>query len=197
MADYADAAAGLVRALGARRVHVCGLSFGGGLALVVYQRHPDLVRSLVLAGAYAGWAGSLPPEVVTERIERVRSELERPPEEWVASYLPGFFSKPMPQETVEEVTAIMCDTRPAGAGPMLEAFARADLRHSLGDVRVPTLLLWGELDERAPLSIGRDLHERIPGSELVVLPAVGHMSNIEAPEGFNEEVRRFLQTVRN
>ena len=60
IADYADAVAGLLGALGVERPHVCGLSFGGGLAIAVYGRHPDAVRSLVLAGAYAGWKGSLP-----------------------------------------------------------------------------------------------------------------------------------------
>jgi len=55
LGELADAVAGLVTALGVRPVHLCGLSFGGGLALAVYQRHPELIRSLVLADAYAGW----------------------------------------------------------------------------------------------------------------------------------------------
>ena len=58
MAGYADAVADLVAALDLGPVHLCGLSFGGGLALAVYQRHPRIVRSLVLASAYAGWRGS-------------------------------------------------------------------------------------------------------------------------------------------
>jgi pimeloyl-ACP methyl ester carboxylesterase len=41
---------------------VAGLSFGGILALALYRRHPAVPRSLVLASAYAGWGGSLPPE---------------------------------------------------------------------------------------------------------------------------------------
>ncbi len=58
MSDYADELAKLVAALGVGRMHVCGLSWGGGLAIAVWQRHPELVHSLVLAGAYAGWKGS-------------------------------------------------------------------------------------------------------------------------------------------
>ena len=60
---------------------------------------------------------------------------------------------------------------------------------------MPTLLLYGELDERSPLTVATDLHGRIPGSELVVIPGVGHVSNIEAPAGFNDEVRRFLRSA--
>jgi pimeloyl-ACP methyl ester carboxylesterase len=79
MADYADAVADLITALDLRRVHLCGLSFGGALALVVYRRHPQLVRSLVLASAYAGWKGSLPTAEVEARLARALGELDVPP----------------------------------------------------------------------------------------------------------------------
>jgi pimeloyl-ACP methyl ester carboxylesterase len=88
LADYADAVADLIAALGIERAHLGGLSFGGGLAIGVYQRHPQLVRSLVLAGAYAGWKGSLPPEEVEARLRRVQAEADRPPAEWLDRYLP-------------------------------------------------------------------------------------------------------------
>lgn len=63
-------------------------------------------------------------------------------------------------------------------------------------VSVPTLVLHGDHDARSPLSVGEALHEAIPGSTLVVLKRVGHVSNIEAPERFNDEVRRFLGSAR-
>src|SRR5688572_33209166 len=85
--DYAGAVADLVHALGLDSVHLCGLSFGGGLALAVYRYHPRIVRSLVLVSAYAGWKGSLPPEEVAARLDRLRSELGRPATEWVDGYL--------------------------------------------------------------------------------------------------------------
>src|SRR5688572_11911530 len=75
---YADAVAAFVTGLALGRVHLAGLSFGGGLALAVAQRHPGLVRSLVLVGAYAGWAGSLSPEEVAARVARLRDEMGRP-----------------------------------------------------------------------------------------------------------------------
>ena len=95
LADYADAVAMLIEALGLDRPHLLGLSFGGGLAIEVCHRHPDLVRSLVLASAYAGWAGSLPAEEVAYRKARALAEIELPPAEWAkvpATYLPGFFA---------------------------------------------------------------------------------------------------------
>jgi pimeloyl-ACP methyl ester carboxylesterase len=148
--DYADCLAGVAAALGIGRPHVCGLSFGGGLALELYRRHPGLPRSLVLASAYAGWAGSLPPEVVRERLDQVMREAELPPERWVRGYLPGLFTEAAPRALLEEAEAIMLDARPAGMRAMALSFAEADLRDLLPGIRVPTLLLYGDVDRRSP-----------------------------------------------
>lgn len=190
---YADCLAGFIETLELGRPHVLGLSFGGGLALELYRRHPSVPRTLVLASAYAGWAGSLPPD----ELERALRKAMLPPEQWVRGYLPGFFAGSAPPELVEEVTAMMLDTRPAGMLPMLRGFAEADLRDVLSRVAVPTLLLYGDADQRSPLRVAEDLHARIPGSELVVVPGVGHDSNMEAPDAFNAEVRRFLRAHRS
>lgn len=195
LATYADAVAALVGALDLDRPHLCGLSFGGGLAVAVYQRHPDLVRSLVLVSAYAGWKGSLPDAEVQARLHKVRSEIHRPPQSWVEDYLPGFFAGPVPPEVLDLVRSSMLDVRPAGTLAMLTAFAEADLREVLPTIAVPTLLLYGTQDVRSPREVADALHAAIPGSELVLLPGVGHLVNLEAPEAFNTEVRRFLREV--
>jgi pimeloyl-ACP methyl ester carboxylesterase len=126
---------------------------------------------------------------------RALDEADRPPAEWAPGYVPGFFAGPVAPEVVDEVVGIMCDVRPAGIKPMVRAFADADLRDMLGDISVPTLLLWGEQDVRAPRDVADELHARIPGAELVVLTGVGHMSNVEAPDRFNAAVRRFLRAI--
>ena len=193
IADYAGAVRDLVETLGLGSVHLCGLSFGGGLALAVYRHHPRLVRSLVLVSAYAGWKGSLPPEEVADRLRRLRSELGRPPAEWIDGYLPGFFARPMPDDVLAFVRTTMLDVRAAGTEAMLSAFADADLRDVLPTVAVPTLVLHGSADVRAPRPVADALHAAIPGSRLVVLPDVGHVINLEAPEAFDREVREFLR----
>lgn len=195
LADYADCLAGFIDALELRRPHVCGLSFGGGLAIQLFGRHPKAVRSLILAGAYAGWGGSLPPEVVRERLHRALRDADRPPHEWVPDYLPGMFSDAAPQALVDELLGLMLEVRPAAMRIGLRAFADADLRDVLPRIDVPTLLLYGELDERSPLPIGRALHEAIPTSRFVELPGVGHVSNLEAPDLFNQHVRDFLRPI--
>ena len=195
--DYADGLAGLIHALDLGRPRVGGLSWGAGLALELYRRHPQIPSSLVLASAYAGWAGSLPPEVVQERLRQVMREAELPPAEWVRGYLPGLFTDGAPAELVEEALAMMLEVRPAGMRPMVRGFAEADLREVLPRIQVPTLLLYGDADRRSPLEVvARDLHASIPGSRLVLIHGVGHQCDMEAPERFNAEVRGFLRSVQ-
>jgi pimeloyl-ACP methyl ester carboxylesterase len=162
LADYADAVAALVRALGVGPVHLAGHSFGAGLAIDVYGRHRQLVRSLVLSGAYAGWRGSSPPAEVQARLNRALAELGRPPAEWVDSYLSGLFGHSVPLEAVEAARTMMLDVRPAGTLSMLTAFANADLRAVLPTIAVPTLLIYGAEDVRAPRGVAQALHAAIP-----------------------------------
>jgi pimeloyl-ACP methyl ester carboxylesterase len=194
--EYADCLAGFTQALDLGRPHVGGLSWGGGLALELYRRHPLVPRSLVLASAYAGWAGSLPPEVVQERLGRALREAELPPEQWVGGYLPGLFTEQASAEVVDEALSMMLEVRPAGMRPMVQGLAEADLREVLPHIQVPTLLLYGDGDRRSPPEVvARDLHAKIPGSRLVVMAGVGHQCNMEAPDRFNAEVRSFLRSV--
>ena len=190
--EYADAAAAFIRSLGNGPVHLAGHSFGAGLAIVVHSRHRSLVRSLVLSGAYAGWSGSLPPAEVEARRTSAIADLARPAAEWVDDYLAGFFGESVHPQTLAAVREMMLDVRPGGARSMVNAFADADLRGLLPAISVPTVLIYGAEDVRAPREIADTLHGAIPGSRLVMVPAVGHDVNLEAREQYNAAVRSFL-----
>jgi pimeloyl-ACP methyl ester carboxylesterase len=115
----------------------------------------------------------------------------------VRGYLDGLFTDAAPAELIEEALAMMLEVRPGGMRPMVQGFAEADLREVLPRVQVPTLLLYGDADRRSPPEVvARDLHAKIPGSRLVVMPEVGHQCDMEAPDRFNAEVRSFLRSVR-
>ena len=192
MAGYADCLAGFIERLGLEAPHVAGLSFGGILALTLCRRHPAIPRTLILASAYAGWRGSLPADVVEQRLQQAMRVSELSPEEFVATLLPTMFSETTPREAVEAFGASMLRFHPAGFRAMARASAE-NLRDVLPHIKVPTLLLSGDRDVRAPLTVAEDLHASIPGSTLVVLPDAGHICNIEAPEEFTRAVRTFLR----
>lgn len=124
MADYADCLAGLIEGVGLERPHVLGLSWGSTLGLELYRRRRDIPRSLVLTAAYAGWAGSLLPEEVAERLHGFMRQIEHPAREWVREYVPTLLTERAPAGMADELVAIMADSRPAGLRPMILAMAR-------------------------------------------------------------------------
>lgn len=191
---YADSLAAFIGRLGLDTPHVVGLSFGSALALELFRRHPDCVRSLVLVSGYAGWAGSLGREEAERRRRWGRSVADLPPREVATDFAATLFTEEVPTEIVRAYLELMTDFRPVGVRAIANALADADLREVLATIDVPTLLVHGDADQRAPLEVAEELHARIPGSKLVVIPGCGHMLTLEAPERVNDEVRSFLRT---
>jgi pimeloyl-ACP methyl ester carboxylesterase len=194
MAGYADAFAGFVAAVGLQSACVAGLSFGGALAIAVTHRHPAVSSRLVLASAYAGWAGSLGKEATEQRLGQALRLSELSPDEFVDTLLPTMFSEGTDRAVVEAFEGSIREVHPAGFRAMARASAE-DLSGVLPAIGVPTLVVHGDQDVRAPRPVAEHLRAGIAGSELVVLPGAGHVCNLEAPDVFNANVREFLVRV--
>ena len=69
---------------------------------------------------------------------------------------------------------------------------RADATSSLATIDVPTLIVAGEEDVLTPPRESQAMHAAISGSRLEIIPAAGHVSNIERPAAFNHVVSEFL-----
>jgi pimeloyl-ACP methyl ester carboxylesterase len=188
---YAGCLAGFLDKLGLDSAHVAGLSFGGILALALQRRHSAMSSALILASAYAGWAGSLSQHVAERRLRQALSLADGTPEAFVGALLPTMFSKTMPRETVDDFRASMRAFHPRGFRAMARASAE-DVCDVLPYVNVPTLLVYGDRDVRAPMTVAEALQSAISGSRLVVIPSAGHVCNVEAPDKFNDAVREFL-----
>ena len=194
LADYAGCLAALIEALALAPAHVVGISWGGTVVQELYRHHPELVATLVLADTYAGWKGSLPPEEVRARVTGTSRALGAPAQEFdPARALPGLFAGDPPAEFVPLLGEMAADVRPESMRTALSVMAGADQRDLLPSISVPTLLIWGELDARSPLSVARQFERAIPDTELVVIPSAGHVSNLERPELFNDAVREFCR----
>lgn len=195
MHDWADVLATFLGALSLGPAHVLGLSWGGSLVLELYRRHPEVAASLILADTYAGWKGSLSEAECAERLEMALRTSAMPPRELVSRWLPELLSEAASPELARELASIVSEFHPIGSRLMAHAMAEADLRDVLPQIEVPTLLLWGEDDQRSPLSIAESMRDEIPGSKLSLIPGAGHDSNIEQPARFSAEVRGFCRSV--
>jgi pimeloyl-ACP methyl ester carboxylesterase len=102
------------------------------------------------------------------------------------------FAEGTPAEAAEAFARSLREFHPDGFRTMARACAE-DLRPALSSIRLPTLVVAGEQDVRAPIEAAERLHDAIAGSTLVVLPGAGHVCNIDAPEAFNRTVRDFLR----
>ena len=146
---WADTLAGFLQVLNVDQTHVLGLSLGSVLALGLHDRHPACTRSLVLASAYAGWAGLL--SQVQQRIRQTLRDLERPPEDVPRDLVATLFPPDAPPVLVDEQILIITRARPQTTRAMIRDLGPVDLRPALPRLTVPTLLLYGDADVRAPL----------------------------------------------
>jgi pimeloyl-ACP methyl ester carboxylesterase len=191
--DWAQCLAKFLEVIAIERAQILGLSWGGILAQEFYRLYPDRVLSLILCDTYSGWKGSLPESSYKKRLERCLLESSLPPEEFVPRWVPEFFTEAAPPDLKEEMSAVVSDFHPLGFRLMAKSSADTDTTDLLPNIGVPTLLLWGDDDRRSPMNIAEQFRDAILNSELVVIASAGHISNMEQPEEFNAQVRRFCQ----
>ena len=126
-----------------------------------------------------------------KRLERCYLESSLPPEEFVPRWVPEFFTEAASNDLKAEMSEVVTEFHPVGFRLMAKSSADTDTTDLLPDFGVPTLLVWGDRDRRSPKSIAERFREAIPDAELVVIANAGHVSNMEQPEEFNAQVRRF------
>jgi 3-oxoadipate enol-lactonase len=188
LADLAHDAHKFIKALGYRRVHVFGSSFGGRVAQALALLHPQSVDRLVLAST---WPLPRPYEELCpdgRRIHELRRALPATAEE-LASY---FFPEPFLQQR-PELRRIFAKVRPQTArAERRAATAATTLENGVADIVAPTLVIAGELDRVVPASVTLSMAGRIRGAEAVLLPAIGHVTAMQAPEVLAQHLVRFL-----
>lgn len=172
--------------------HVLGLSFGGMVAQVLALDYPEDVRSLVLADTNS----TLSPEarrVMAERGESARrggmaAVIESTLERW---FTPVFLGS----SVVARCRQRLLDDDVRGWAGTWQAIATLDTEPRLCEIRVPTLVMTGELDVAAPVARARAMAEAIPNAVLHIVPGAPHMAPLECPDLFNPPVLEFLEKV--
>jgi pimeloyl-ACP methyl ester carboxylesterase len=79
------------------------------------------------------------------------------------------------------------------------ALAKNAIRNNLGEevnqIKVPTLLIWGNNDAITPPFVGQEFHKLIPNSELHFIDKCGHAPMMERPDEFNSILLKFLRKL--
>ena len=191
----ADAITELLDRLGVESAHLCGLSFGGHHALHTALRHPYRVRSLVLANTSAAFGGDGTDPDEWRRLRTAPLDagltLADIADEVISSIAaPGFWGVER-----NRTAAAMARIPDAGFRAACELLPCHDVRHRLGEIAAPTLVMVGELDEETPPAYAAEIAEGIPNSRLEVIPGAGHLTPAEAPDAFNQRVGEFLGSL--
>lgn len=178
---------------------VLGISRGGIIALDFTLERPDRVNALIVAaGGISGFQPEVDPgqEEPWEEAERMweAKEWDRLADFETAYWVdgPGQPATRVDPSVRQRVHGWILSNyraeKPWGDAQPLDPPAAERLR----EVKAPTLVLVGDLDDAGTQVACRQLAQGIPGSRLEVFPGVAHMLNLEKPERFNGLVREFL-----
>ena len=192
----ADMAA-LVIELGVGPVHVVGSSTGGAVAQQMALRHPDLVRSLVIASSFARFDAYMHRQFTVRGI--MAAQWDKP--DLFAGYSLFLFSPRYTREHPELVQqwidrAAAHPTQPEDRDIALRRIAMIATHDTLADlprIHQPTLVLCGEQNHCTPLPLSEEIAAAIPGATLVVLPEAGELIELETSERFAELVKIFVK----
>ena len=201
-ARAADDVVDVLDAAGAASAHVVGLSMGGFATLHAVLRHPERVRSAVVAGTGYG--------AQPERREQFRREslaiADAFEKQGGAAVAPGYAVGPARvqlqnknPEAWREFAEHLAGHDSLGSaltmrGVQAERPSLYDLQDRLREIGTPMLVVAGDEDEGC-IEPSLMLKRTIATAGLAILPRTGHTANLEEPDLFNATVERFLEAV--
>ena len=175
-----------IAALGLGPVHLVGPDVGASAALFLASRHPDVIRSLVVGGGGAAYplevTGTLAEIIAAPGIEVFEDQDIRAT---IGATVEAAAPRDQEPDIWEDYVSAYEDGRFAQSTRYVRSYPEQlpVLRDLLPGIRVPVHVFAAADDPLVPVSNGRYLAERIPGSELTILPA-GHFAWEEVPDQF-------------
>lgn len=191
--QLADDTRALVEQLGLGKIVLAGLSMGGYVALAYVRKYADTLRGLILLDTKAE------PDTADGKVNRDRM-IAIVNQKGAKPIADAMLPKLIPPEAIQHrpqiaraLRQMMETTRPATIAHALAAMRdRPDLTGELPQIALPTLTIVGEQDAITPPEVMRAMHEQIPRSQLKVITASGHMTNLEQPSQVNVAMEHFL-----
>lgn len=180
--DMADDAMAILDAEAVDRAHVMGISMGAMIAQVLAYRFSTRIKSLTSVMSASG-----NPRTGLGKIRALKGLLGKPPVcdsvSSVATYLENLLmligspGQTLSKELIEQTARYMVQTgfEPQGtARQLLAILASGDRREKIKTIRVPTLVIHGEVDPLLPLRAGREVASLIQGAKMKIIPNMGH-----------------------
>lgn len=193
----------LLDKVGIRQANLLGYSMGGRLALYLAWRTPGRWRSLALESASPGLKDE------SARQERIAADNDLAV--WIEGHTIGDFvtrweNLPLFASQVRLLPGVRAGQRLQRLANTREGLANSlrgmgtgvqpSLWAELGTIKLPTLLVAGELDQKF-VAINRAMSADLPASRLVVVPDAGHTVHLEQPDAFVARVDQFLALGEN
>ena len=194
---FAELGASLIRlldALAIGRAIVLGHSMGGMVALEAYAQAPERFAGLILActsPAFGKADGDWQRQFIGERLAPLDAGLGMG--EMAARQVPRMMTVAAPADARERAMAIMGAVPEATYRAALRCLVTFDRREVLPRIAVPTLAVAAAEDTQAPPPVMEKMAGRIAGAEFGLLPACGHLANLERPDAFGAVVLEFLE----
>lgn len=185
--DYAEAMIALLDALQIGRAHVCGLSLGGIVAMLMALDHPDRIASLVLADTFA-----VHPDGRTIHDGSLAALDEMGMAGLVNSRVDRLLGDEPPEGLRDEVIATMARIDPDAYRLGARAVWLADLSERVAAIDCPTLVLCGSADVVTPPALSDALEAAIPRARRADIAQAGHLPNAERSTAFNRIVEDFI-----
>jgi pimeloyl-ACP methyl ester carboxylesterase len=188
--------ASLMEQLGHEQYDVCGLSYGGFVALGLAREHAARVRRVVISDCPGPAFTWLDYEQLLERfgVASIEHLLLPAQASGMRNLVEIAWHRPpwLPDFVLSDVHERMFTLRRSEQLPLLAEVVEMVRNPPEIDCRQPTLVCWGEHDRVFPLETGRRLVERLPNARLEVFPSTAHTPNIQQPRRFNRVLQDFL-----
>jgi 3-oxoadipate enol-lactonase len=188
----ADDLLALMDVLEINRTHYIGLSMGGMIGQMAALKDQNRFLSLSLCDTMS----SVTPEMKPAWDERIANARTGGMESLLESTMSRWFSKDYmaaePKEC-DKVRDMIRNTQVTGFCGCCRAIQGLDLTDKISNITVPTQMIVGEDDPGTPVAAHEVMHEKIKGSELVVIPNALHFSNVEQKDDFNDAYMKFLR----